>query len=226
MESAAWSLQARLQLEPESGAVRVSLLLPTQPPGFSVTQENFISRGFGLTLDEEPLHRQADWAIRRLREPKALYYRALIIPDTRQPAFAGRPEYPPIPALEEPFATALRDIVADVRAESADIRTFTAAILARLNGAEADENIDIFLAELDSRKDTIDLAQTLLAGAHIPTLKLHGYVAGRKGRSAASGWKPCSQYLMTKSGWCSTPARVIRDCRPIFSSGGPAMTSW
>lgn len=180
MESAAWSLQARLQLEPESGAVRVSLLLPTQPPGFSVTQENFISRGFGLTLDEEPLHRQADWAIRRLREPKALYYRALIIPNAQGTEFAGRPDYPEIPQLEEPFATALRDIVADVRAESADIRTFTAAILARLNGAEADENIGIFLAELDSRKDTIDLAQTLLAGAHIPTLKLHGLMLGEK----------------------------------------------
>ncbi|MSQ98274.1 MAG: hypothetical protein EXR85_03100 [Xanthomonadales bacterium] len=181
MESAAWSLQARLQLEPESGAVRVSLLLPAQPSGFNVTRENFISRGFGLTLEEDPLHRQADWAIRRLREPKVLYYRALIIPDTQQRAFAGRPDNPtPIPELEEPLATALRDIVADVRAESADTRTFTAALLARLNGAVADENIDFFLAELDSGKDTIDLAQTLLAGAHIPTLKLHGLLLGEE----------------------------------------------
>jgi len=174
MESVAWSLQARLQLEPEAGAVRASLLLPARPSGFSIAQENFISRGFGLTLEEEVLSRRADWAIRRLRVPKTLYYRALIIPDTRQRPYASRPAYPDIPQLEEPFATALKDIVDEVRAESADIETFAAAMLARLTGAEPDENMDLFLADVGSSADSIRLAQTLLAGAHIPTLQLHG----------------------------------------------------
>ncbi len=174
MESVAWSLQARLQLEPETGAVRASLLLPARPSGFNIAQENFISRGFGLTLEEQELSRQADWAIRRLRGPKTLYYRALIIPDTRQRAYASRPAYPDIPPLEEPFATALKDIVDEVRLESADTETFAAAMLARLTGAEPDENMDLFLADVDSSQDRIRLAQKLLAGAHIPTLQLHG----------------------------------------------------
>lgn len=174
MESVAWSLQARVQLEPETGAVRASLLLPARPSGFSIAQENFISRGFGLTLEEQELSRQADWAIRRLRGPKTLYYRALIIPDTRRHSYASRPDYPEIPRLEEPFATALKDIVDKVRLESADTDTFAAAMLARLTGAEPDENMDLFLADVDSSEDRIRLAQTLLAGAHIPTLQLHG----------------------------------------------------
>ncbi|HLF29590.1 MAG TPA: UUP1 family membrane protein [Xanthomonadales bacterium] len=174
MESAAWSLQARLQLEPEKGAVRASLVLPARPSGFSLAQENFISRGFGLTLQEEMLSRQADWAIRRLREPKTLYYRALVIPDTQQRNFAARPDYPPKPVLEEPYATALKDIVDTVRAESADTQSFTAAMLARLTGARPDENMDLFLADVKSRQDNLKLAQTLLAGAHIPSLQLHG----------------------------------------------------
>jgi hypothetical protein len=173
-ESAAWSLQARLQLEPEKGAVRASLVLPAGPSGFSLAQENFISRGFGLTLQEEMLSRQADWAIRRLREPKTLYYRTLVIPDTQQRNFAARPEYPPKPELEEPYATALTDIVDTVRAESADTQSFTAAMLARLTGARPDENMDLFLADVKSRQETLKLAQTLLAGAHIPSLQLHG----------------------------------------------------
>ncbi|GAG98811.1 unnamed protein product, partial [marine sediment metagenome] len=173
-ESVAWSLQARLKLIPEQGPVRMSMLLPARPSGFNVAQENFISRGFGLTLEEEVMSRQADWAIRRLRQPKTLYYRALIIPDTRLRRFAARPDYPPTPELEEPFATALSDIVEEVRAESADTETFSAAMLARLIGAEPDENMDLFLSEVDSRLDRIRLAQTLLAGAHIPTLQLHG----------------------------------------------------
>ena len=62
MESAAWSLQARVELEPDRGAVKAGLLLPVRPSGFTIAQENFVSRGFGLTLVEEPLHREADWA--------------------------------------------------------------------------------------------------------------------------------------------------------------------
>jgi len=174
-ESIAWSLQARVQLTPESGAVRASLLLPARPSGYSVAQENFISRGFGLTLEEDVYSRRAEWAIRRLREPKTLYYRALIIPDTRRMAFAARPDYPAAPQLDEPFSAALKDIVDEVRSESADTESFAAAMLARLTGAEPDENMELFLADVGSRgEDTVRLAQTLLAGAHIPTLQLHG----------------------------------------------------
>jgi len=178
METAAWSIQARLQLEPETGAVRASLKLPARPSGFTVAQENFVSRGFGLTLEEETLSRQADWAIRRLRDTKTIYYRALIIPDTRRRTFASRPPYPDIPQLEEPYATALKDIVAEVRSVSADTETFTAATLARLTGAEPDENVDLFLAEVGSSAERVRLAQTLLAGARIPTLSLHGIRLG------------------------------------------------
>ena len=174
-ESIAWSLQARVQLTPESGAVRASLLLPARPSGYSVAQENFISRGFGLTLEEDVFSRRADWAIRRLREPKTLYYRALIIPDTRHLAFANKPDYPSTPQLDEPFSTALKDIIDEVRSESADTESFAAAMLARLTGAEPDENMELFLADVASdQEDTVRLAQTLLAGAHIPTLQLHG----------------------------------------------------
>lgn len=174
MESVAWSVQARLKLEPEKGAVRARLLLPARPSGYSIAQENFISRGFGLTTEEEVLNRQANWAIRRLREPKTLYYRALVIPDTRHKPFASRPVYPASPVLEEPYASALKDVVDEVRSESADTETFTAAMLSRLTGAEPDENMDLFLAEIGSYEDRIELIQTLLAGAHIPTLQLQG----------------------------------------------------
>lgn len=174
MESVAWTVQARLRLEPARGAVRASLLLPARPSGYTVAQENFVSRGFGLTLEEQTLSRQADWAVRRMREPKSLYYRALIIPDTRQRSFATRPGYPSVPELEEPHATALQDLIEVVRAESADIETFAAAMLARLIRTEPDENAELFLADAPTPLERVRVAQTLLAGARIPTLQLHG----------------------------------------------------
>jgi hypothetical protein len=174
MQSAAWTLQAKLELTPERGAVRANLILPARPTGFDLAQENFVSRGFGLTVKEGEFSREADWAIRRLREPKSLYYRVLVIPATRQRSFAPRPDYPEPPVLEEPFATAARDLVNEVRAESADTESFAAAMLNRLTGSRPDENMDLFLADVASFRDRVNLAQTLLAGARIPTLQLHG----------------------------------------------------
>ena len=174
MESEAWSIQARLELEPRTGPARAFLVLPSRPTGYTVSDENFISRRFGLTLEEDTFWRQANWAVRRMQGPTTLYYRAMVFRDTREKSFAPTPPYPSVPELEEPFATALEEIVTEVRAESADIESFAAAVMARMTGREDDENTRLFLSTLEGPLDRVRLVQTLLAGARIPTLQLHG----------------------------------------------------
>ncbi len=169
-----WLIQARLQMRPQDGPVRASLIVPSIPPGFLINEENFISRGFGLTVDDVPFKRRANWAIRRLKGNKTLYYRANVIPDMRRRGFARRPAYPPVPQLEEPFATALTDIVVEVRSESADTESFTSAILMRLLDESPDENVSLFLSGVNTTRERIAVAQSLLAGARIPSLQVHG----------------------------------------------------
>ena len=132
-----WLIQARLDVRPIEGPVRLSLMLPARSSGFMVSKENFVSRGFGLTIEEDPFRRQADWAIRRLPEGRALYYRATVINDTRDRRFATKPDFPDPPSLEEPFASALHDFIEEVRAESADIESFAAEVLDRLRDEHA-----------------------------------------------------------------------------------------
>jgi hypothetical protein len=178
MTSEEWLIQARLEIHPLEGPVRASLLLPSRAPGFMISSENFISRGFGLTVEEDTFRRQADWAVRRLREPKILYYRATVMHDTQDRRLADTPDYPPAPVLEEPWASALNDLITEVRVESADIESFAAEVLDRLNDPAPGENVRLFLSEVDSPLERAELAQTLLAGAHIPTLLVHGIVLG------------------------------------------------
>ncbi len=169
-----WSIQARLAIEPVVSPVRASLLLPVRPSGFTIIDENFVSRGFGLTIEEDPFRRQANWAIRKLSEPKTLYYRATVFPDTRRQRISGAPKVPAPPVFEEPWASALADIVNEVKTESADVESFTAAILDRLNGKAKDSNFKLFLDEVESSAEHVRLARTLLAAAQIPSLVIHG----------------------------------------------------
>jgi hypothetical protein len=172
--SAQWSIQARLKIEPTKGPIRADLLLPVRPSGFTISNENFVSRGFGLTIEEDLFRRQANWAVRSLGESKTLYYRATVFPDTRQRRISAAPDMPLIPFLEEPWASALTDIVADVKAESADVESFAAEILDRLNRSPEDANIKLFLADGVSPPERVNLAQTVLAAAQIPSLLVHG----------------------------------------------------
>jgi hypothetical protein len=169
-----WTIQARLEIEPTGGPVRASLMLPVRSTGFTVSDENFISRGFGLTIEEELFRRQADWAIRSLSGTKALYYRATVISATRDRRFANTPDIPQVPELDEPWATALKDFVEEVEAESADAESFAAEVLDRLGQGAEGETIELFLTGADSSLDRARLAKTLLAGARIPALTVHG----------------------------------------------------
>jgi hypothetical protein len=174
--SPVWVVQARAELRPRSGPVQVKLQLPERTPGFEIDREHFVSRGFGLTVVEEGDSRLADWAIRRLPSTRTLYYRALVSPAPQQRGIAVRPVSPAAPQLEEPFQTALLELVEEVRAESADTRTFTLAMLSRLNADSPEENAALFLSLAGSERELAEQAQLLLAGARIPSLLVHGFV--------------------------------------------------
>ncbi|MBT8049428.1 MAG: UUP1 family membrane protein [Xanthomonadales bacterium] len=173
-QSEQWVVQVRMEIEPEDGPVQASILLPARATGFTVSEENFVSRGFGLTLDEDLFRRQANWAIRSLPKPKTLYYRATVIGNPQDQRFAKRPGMPESPQLREPWAGALSDIVEEVSSESADVESFAAEVLDRISGRGPDENFGLFLEQVDTQDDRARLAQTVLAAAQIPSLLIHG----------------------------------------------------
>jgi hypothetical protein len=175
MTSQVWSVQARMELHRRGGPVKAVLELPIEPSGFAINRENFVSRGFGLALTEDRAGRHAEWAIRRLPQDRTLYYRAQVSRGDERTVIEGRPRYPEIPQLEEPFASALQDIVDEVRAASADTASFASAMLTKLNADSTDENISLFQSNIRGSQEKVELVQTLLAGAHIPTRQVHGF---------------------------------------------------
>ena len=174
--SKTWTVQARLRVRPGDGPVAVTLTLPSATPGFGRLQEDFVSRGFGLDVQENSFLRKATWTIRRVSGTQTLYYRAQIYRDRNQQEFAPVPAYPDVPELEEPFATALQSITDEVRSRSANIASFAAAVLARINSASPSAEIRLFLNAPEFGGDKVGIARTLLAGARIPTERINGFL--------------------------------------------------
>jgi hypothetical protein len=162
-----WTVEARLSFNrPRSGPVKATLQLPGKAPGFVVHDEQFISRGYGLTLENEDELRRAIWAVRRVQGDQALYYRATVLRSQAEPDARPAPLFPAAPQLEEPFATALQELVDRVRQESADIATFAAATMRAVNRPDAARRL--FLSGQDDSLARATLAVTVLHSARIP----------------------------------------------------------
>lgn len=170
-----WIVQARLQLRPTGGPIRLELMLPANTPGLGLLRESFISRGYGLTVEQPVNERRAIWTVRRASGTQLLYYRAVFFEDQLSANLAPAPRSPTPPELEEPYWTAMQSIIDDVRRQSADISSFTTELLSRINSPRPSEEIALFLNSPDYRGNRVRLVRTLLAGARIPTEQVNGF---------------------------------------------------
>lgn len=167
--SSLWTVEARVRFERYTpGPAKARLAIPGDLPGYGVLSENFISRGFGVSVNEEDGDRIALWAIRRTEGEQSLYYRLRLFRQANRSVAFPEPPFPPVPELEEPFAAAMDAIVSDVRRRSADVETFTATLLQTIASASPNDNVRLFLGDESDAFAAARAAQVLLAGARIP----------------------------------------------------------
>ncbi|TVQ31649.1 MAG: hypothetical protein EA370_12790 [Wenzhouxiangella sp.] len=183
-----WIVQARIQITPGSGPIKASLKLPTTTPGMGQLRENFISRGYGLTIQETGPAREAVWTVRRATQRQSLYYQAVFYRDAINQRFLPRPGFPEVPSLEEPFQTAMLATVEEVRRQSADIATFTTSLLTRINSTAPTEELALFLNSPDYRGQRVKIAQEILAGARIPSVQVNGFYLADASRTQPVRW--------------------------------------
>lgn len=175
-ETQVWTIEAALRFESGPAAIKATLRIPGLTPGYSLLDENFVSRGFGLTTRNAPAGREAQWAIRQAVGQQTLYYRALVYRDDTRLVEDTTPPFPAPPELEEPARIALEGLLAEVRLHSADVASFTTELLRRISRGEDDPYIRMFLKRGATIEDRTHLATLFLAGAQIPARVAHGVV--------------------------------------------------
>jgi hypothetical protein len=175
-ETPVWNVEAAVSFSPGPAAVKITLNIPSLTPGFELLDENFVSRGFGLTTRDTTFGREAQWAVREASGPQTVYYRALVYQDPSRIAEDTTPPFPDPPALDPAAAIALEGLITEVKRQSADVATFTSELLRRLNTPGSDEYVSLFLPRGSTPNDRAQLATTLLAGAQIPSRVAHGVI--------------------------------------------------
>jgi len=170
----AWVVEAQINFKTQGQATTVRLDLPDHPPNFSVLNEGFVSRGWGLTTQTDRQNRLAVWTKRKPGGEQTLYYRLT--------AYANKEPIPPSPypgpadqpTLEKPLKSAGEALVSSIRAHSADIETFATLLIKELNQPKPNENLAAFLQPGSSDAERVRVAIKLLALARIPARISHG----------------------------------------------------
>jgi 7 transmembrane helices usually fused to an inactive transglutaminase/Inactive transglutaminase fused to 7 transmembrane helices len=182
-----WNVEAAVSFEPGPAAVKATLRIPTLTPGFAVLNENFVSRGFGVSTRDTPTGREAQWAVRQAAGPQTVYYRALVYQDPNRIVEDTTPPFPPRPELDEPSRIAMEGLIADARRQSADVASFTAELLRRINQGENDPYVSLFIDRRATSVERAELATTFLAGAQIPARVAHGIALREKAGTVRPG---------------------------------------
>lgn len=183
-ETQVWNVEAAVNFEPGPASVKVTLQIPSLTPGYTLLDESFVSRGFGLSTHNTTNGREAQWAVREADGPQTVYYRALVYRDPAKATEDSTPPFPEIPEFDEPSRIAVDGLIAEVRRQSADVASFTSELLRHINNAGSDQYVRLFLSDTSSPNAKAQLATRVLAAAQIPARVSHG-VYLREGTAAA-----------------------------------------
>lgn len=179
---AAWTVEARIRFTAQPDKpVKVHLAVPQRPPGFRLLDETFVSSGYGLTTALRDGDREALWAIRRARGEQELYYQAVVYPIGDRPASGSHQPPIQVPPFTDAQTAVVQALVAQIRAHSADIATFAAETLLRLN-AQGNSNINLLLAGDASPQHRAEVATGILATAGIAARPVYGFQLQKEGR--------------------------------------------
>ena len=183
-EASVWTIEAAISFDSGPGSIKVQLNVPSLTPGFRTLNENSVSRGYGFSTNFGGGGREAQWAIRRADGEQTIYYRISVYEDDNVDESDTTPPFPPTPTINEPTKTAVDVLVDEVRDHSADTASFTTELLRRMNDASPDPNVELLLVGVSTNAEFVDVINTLLAYARIPSRMVHGFPLSSRQRSA------------------------------------------
>lgn len=184
-ETRTWTVEVAIRFESLPGSsIKVNLQIPTLTPGFERLNDYAVSKNYGFGVNYVGTRREAQWTVRRANGPQTLYYRIDMFENPEADHSDITPPFPLPPVINEPKKTAVEVIVDQVRQHSADAASFTAELLRLANDPSLDPNLELLLADAETRADFVQEMTTVLAAERIPARMLRGILLHDQQRQA------------------------------------------
>lgn len=177
-----WTIEANLRFHAHRYTpVKASFSIPYMPPHYSIIDEYFVSRNYGVTTNLVGYNRQAVWSLRRSNGSQSLYYRAIFHETTHHDAYLEKPAPVKPEPLAENIQTAVDTIINEARQSSADIQTFAQSAIKELN--KNDGNSKILIGNDFTDRSIVNAVITVLNQAKINVLPIEGLYLKEQSRA-------------------------------------------
>ena len=180
-EESIWLIEAALSFDGQKSGAIVDFDLPDQWQNFVMLDEYFVAPDYGLNIEEKNSDRRAQWSTRRARGKQTLYYRVELLPTSQMTPLTAasnadeKPLPPPIPDYQQPLLSAINELLADVREDSADVFTFVSQLIVKLRASSNDSNIAIIKSNFPAHSaQSIERLIYVLKGARINARMISG----------------------------------------------------
>jgi hypothetical protein len=175
VESYTWNIEAKVTFNAGREPVKLSLFTPRTSRRYAVTNEAFVSRGYGLVTAIEDPNRLATWSIRQASGLQTLYYRAEVVRvNSREPINPIQPPTIDNPGFSGAELSAAQALVDRIRRRSADSETMAAEMIKRLRHPQPDDNLTLLLGKQPTELTRMELAAKILALGGVPARVVHG----------------------------------------------------
>ena len=170
-----WNVEVSVNFSADHRPVKVAMFIPKSSRGFALMHEEFVSKGYELTARAEGDNRKVTWSMPDAGGEQTLYYRGVVrAVRTMAPKYEAKSPDTITQQGTDANLAAASDLIAKTKRKSADIPSFVAELMRRLNQSVPEDNVKFLLGRNPSPLKKIDLAVRLLGQADIPARVVRG----------------------------------------------------
>jgi hypothetical protein len=154
-----WTIDARISFTARNNVpVKFTFTIPSESPGFTVLDDNFVSRNYGITIAESTNKREATLSVRRASGKQDLFYRVILQRASESTSSVMAPGKLPSFTLSETEKVALSTLAQQIRSKSADTTTFVAEAIKLINDTSNTDAIEL----LGRNRNRMNIANTIV----------------------------------------------------------------
>lgn len=169
-----WNIDAKVEFQANAREpVKLQMFVPPLNQDYVSLNESFISNNYGVGINRTDGNRKVTWSSRRASGKQTLYYRLVLTKRySAEKAKAKGPIFRESIAVEGAEKVAAEALLAPIRQHSADVETFIAEAIQRVNKPN-DDNVKLLFAGNHSVGNKVRIIELLLSIAHVPMERVH-----------------------------------------------------
>jgi len=174
-ETHIWNVEIKINFQANNRPAKLNLYVPRNSQYFSIINENFISRGYGVSISTIDGNRQVAWSIRKASGQQTLYYQAMVERlITTDKDVTSKKITPVSPDYQGADLEAALAILSEAKEKSADSITLLFQLIDLFNDYKENYNVNLLLRGKMTPDREIDSIIRILAIEGIAARQVSG----------------------------------------------------